>query len=64
MVFDEKYVENIEEIKRRNNTNLEDYICMTKKDGYKENAIERIINDDTIIPAVNAKQDDTEKTYE
>ena len=34
VVFDEKYVENIEEIKRRGNTNLQEYICMTEKDGY------------------------------
>lgn len=34
VVFDEKYTENIEEIKRRGNTNLQEYICMTKKEGY------------------------------
>ena len=34
VVFDEKYVENIEEIKKRGNTNLQEYICMTEKDGY------------------------------
>ena len=34
VIFDEKYVENIEEIKRRGNTNLQEYICMTEKDGY------------------------------
>ena len=36
VVFDEKYIENIEEIKKRNNTNLKEYICMTKKEGYKD----------------------------
>lgn len=36
VVFDEKYIENIEEIKKRNNTNLKEYICMTKTDGYKD----------------------------
>jgi len=36
VVFDEKYIENIEEIKRRQNTNIEDYICMSKLDGYKD----------------------------
>ena len=36
VVFDEKYIDNIEEIKRRNETFLEDYICMTKKEGYKD----------------------------
>ena len=35
VVFDEKYTENIEEIKRRGNTNLQEYICMTEKEGYK-----------------------------
>ena len=34
VVFDEKYTENIEEIKRRGNTNLQEYICMTPKEGY------------------------------
>ena len=34
VVFDEKYTENIEEIKKRGNTNLQEYICMTKKEGY------------------------------
>lgn len=34
VVFDEKYTENIEEIKRRGNTNLQEYICMTEKEGY------------------------------
>lgn len=36
VVFDEKYIENIEEIKKRGNTNLQEYICMSKKDGYKD----------------------------
>ena len=36
VVFDEKYIENIEEIKKRNNTNLKEYICMTKLEGYKD----------------------------
>lgn len=34
VIFDEKYTENIEEIKSRGNTNLQTYICMTKKEGY------------------------------
>lgn len=34
--FDEKYIEKIEEIKNRNNTNLKEYICMSKLDGYKD----------------------------
>lgn len=36
VVFDEKYIENIEEIKKRGNTNLQEYICMNPKDGYKD----------------------------
>lgn len=34
VIFDEKYIENIEEIKKRNNTNLTQYICMSKKENY------------------------------
>ena len=35
VVFDDKYIDNIEEIKRRGNTQIQEYICMTKKEGYK-----------------------------
>ncbi len=34
LVFDEKYRENIEEIKKRGNANIQNYICMTKQEGY------------------------------
>lgn len=34
VVFDEKYIDNIEEIKKRNNTNLQEYICMSQKEKY------------------------------
>ena len=34
--FDEKYIEKIEEIKNRNNTNVEKYICMSKMAGYDD----------------------------
>ena len=34
--FDEKYIEKIEEIKNRNNTNVKKYICMSKMDGYDD----------------------------
>lgn len=34
VVFDEKYLSNIEEIKRRCNTNLQEYICMSKIENY------------------------------
>ncbi len=34
LVFDEKYLENIEEIKNRGNANIENYICMSEQEGY------------------------------
>ena len=34
--FDEKYLDKIEEIKSRNNTNLKEYICMSKLAGYTD----------------------------
>ena len=36
VVFDEKYIENIEEIKNRKNTNLQEYICMSERENYKD----------------------------
>lgn len=36
----------------------------SKKDGYKENAIEPYIEDNTIIPGINGREVDIEKTYE
>lgn len=36
----------------------------SKKDGYKENSIEPIINDNTIIPGINGKEVDVDKSYE
>lgn len=36
IIFDEKYIEKIEELKTRNNTNLKEFICMSKLDGYKD----------------------------
>ena len=35
VVFDEKYTENIEEIKKRGNTNLQKYISMGENEGYE-----------------------------
>lgn len=35
----------------------------SKKDGYKENAIEPYIDDDKIIPGINGKEVDTKKSY-
>lgn len=34
--FDEKYIDKIEEIKKRNNTILKEYICMSKLEGYND----------------------------
>ena len=34
VVFDEKYIENIEKIKSRGKTNVKEYICMSEKEGY------------------------------
>ena len=36
----------------------------SKKDGYKENAIEPIIKDNTISPGINGKEVDVKKSYE
>lgn len=36
LVFDEKYLEHIEEIKNRGNVKLENYISMAKLDGYQD----------------------------
>ncbi len=35
LVFDEKYIEHIEEIKKRGNAKIEKYISMTKQEGYE-----------------------------
>ena len=34
VVFDEKYIENIEQIKEKNNTSIKEYICMNEKENY------------------------------
>ena len=36
----------------------------SKKDGYKENAVEPYIDDNTIIPGIDGREVDVEKTYE
>ena len=56
------YTEKVGTTAKLNDTLLTE--IKSKKDGYKENAIEPIINDDTIIPGVNGKEVDTEKSYE
>ena len=56
------YTEKVGTTAKLNDTLLTE--IKSKKDGYKENAIEPIINDDTIIPGVNGKEVDIEKSYE
>lgn len=56
------YTEKVGTTAKLNDTLLTE--IKSKKDGYKENAIEPIINEDTIIPGVNGKEVDTEKSYE
>lgn len=36
LVFDEKYIDKIEEIKQRGKTNIKEYICMSEYEGYKD----------------------------
>ena len=43
VVFDEKYKDNIEEIQRRNKSNLKEYICMSKLENYLD--IETLIEE-------------------
>ena len=43
VVFDEKYKDNIEEIQKRNNSNLKEYICMSKLENYLD--IETLIEE-------------------
>ena len=56
------YTEKVGTTAKLNDTLLTE--IKSKKDGYKENAIEPILNDDRIIPGVNGKEVDTEKSYE
>ncbi len=43
VVFDEKYKDNIEEIQKRNNSNLKEYICMSQLDNYLD--IQTLVKD-------------------
>ena len=56
------YTEKVGTTAKLNDTLLTE--IKSKKDGYKENAIEPILNDDRIIQGVNGKEVDTEKRYE
>ena len=54
LVFDEKYIENIEEIKKRGNTKIENYICMTKYKDYDN--IPELINSGKELIKVGNKE--------
>lgn len=56
------YTENVEEASKTSDFLLNE--IKSKKDGYKENAIEPIIKDNTISPGVNGREVDVEKSYE
>lgn len=56
------YTEKVGTTAKLNDTLLTE--IKSKKDGYKENAIEPIIKEDTIIPGINGKEVDTQKSYE
>ena len=46
IVFDEKYVSLMEEIKNRNNTFIKEYICMSECEGYKDvNKLKRYVSE-------------------
>ncbi len=62
VVFDEKYIDNIKEIEKRENTNLKEYICMSKQDGYKDfwtlkEQGEKLIKEQKRRDYINAKID-------
>ena len=42
IVFDEKYIDLFEKIKQNGKTNIKQYICMSKHDGYKD--VESLVN--------------------
>ena len=55
------YTENVQKASTISDSLLKE--IKTKKDGYKENAIEPIIKDNTIIPGINGKEVDINETY-
>lgn len=56
------YAENVQKASISSDTLLNE--IKSKKDGYKENAIEPIIKDNTISPGINGKEVDVKKSYE
>ena len=56
------YTENVQKASITSDTLLNE--IKSKKDGYKENAIEPIIKDNTISPGLNGKEVDVNKSYE
>ena len=55
------YTENVQKASKISDPLLKE--IKIKKDGYKENAIEPIIKDNTIIPGINGKEVDINETY-
>lgn len=56
------YTQNVQKASITSDTLLNE--IKSKKDGYKENAIEPIIKDNTISPGINGKEVDVKKSYE
>ena len=56
------YTQNVQKASITSDTLLKE--IKSKKDGYKENAIEPIIKDNTISPGINGKEVDVKKSYE
>lgn len=56
------YTQNVQKASITSDTLLNE--IKRKKDGYKENAIEPIIKDNTISPGINGKEVDVKKSYE
>ena len=56
------YTENVQNASKTTDQLLNE--IKSKKDGYKENAIEPIIKDNTIAPGVNGREVDVKKSYE
>lgn len=56
------YTEKVQKVSITSDTLMNE--IKSKKDGYKENAIEPIIKDNTISPGINGREVDVEKSYE
>ena len=56
------YTEDVQKASKTSDSLLNE--IKSKKDGYKENAIEPIVKDNTIAPGVNGREVDVKKSYE